>query len=443
VHKAKGLEFPIVVLPDLNSAAQGRSSRLLFGTGWQAAINTAEDDEAPIGAAWRVASLQDADDQHREDLRLMYVAMTRHEDYLLFIGADWRTRDGRFRSKGSWLDLLDEPLGLADAVDANLESVRYGGNRELIVGCRTPSAPPRRQGRKSKGARLLESAADCEQLGKSLAEGGDQASPPPLLGPIPAETGRIELAVTALSDYLLCPRLYYLRHELRLPGQAVFGPGGGQTRPEVDPLVLGTVLHRCMELLDFSAPQSPGQLLRRVRGELDLGPEWTNEPIETLLAEAIENITGSQLASDIREARSVHRELDFITTAGPAELRGQIDLLYADAEGCWHIVDYKSDRLGPDEDPAKHAGRYELQMLLYAVACGRFLEADPPPATLYFLRSGRSATLAWPAETARRRMEGVEQTALEMIRRRREGQFPAEVADGACRGCPYRSTCGR
>ncbi len=439
IHKAKGLEFPVVILPDLNTAPGGRTGNLLIRAGWQATIDTTENDE-PQGAAWSLSRLQERSEEDRESLRLLYVAMTRHEDYLILVGADWRSKQGRFKSSRSWLDLLDEPLGLARAADAGDDSVRYGGQHEMLLKIATPSPAMPPGGRKTRGQRLLESCRDEHQMAQSMLQTTDTPHPE-LLGPVPPDIGRIELAVTALSDYLQCPRLYYLRHELRLtppplPGRASKGISGAVGS---DPLLLGSVLHRCMEWANFDKPQKSEALLQRVRAEMELDTSWQGPEVRELLADALDRLRKSPLGEELRNARILHRELDFLTEAGPALLRGQIDLLYQDASGRWQIVDYKSDRVKGAESQ-KRAEKYETQMLLYAAAAARHLGSSPPPATLYFLRSGITHRLEWTTTQIEKRLEDMKRVAAAMIRDRRLGSF--EPSQGkSCSGCGYRGLC--
>jgi CRISPR/Cas system-associated exonuclease Cas4 (RecB family) len=126
-------------------------------------------------------------------------------------------------------------------------------------------------------------------------------------------------------------------------------------------------------------------------------------------------------------------------------LRGQIDLLYQDTAGAWHLVDYKSDRLEAEtmaKSLEEHARRYELQVLAYAAAAARHIGQPPTEAALYFLRPGLTYTFALtPAilAAAEQRLSGV---AEELVAARRSGHF--QRRDGRyCSFCPYRSLCDR
>jgi ATP-dependent helicase/nuclease subunit A len=69
-------------------------------------------------------------------------------------------------------------------------------------------------------------------------------------------------------------------------------------------------------------------------------------------------------------------------------LHGFIDCLYQDAEGRWHVLDYKTNRVAGG-DVAAVAARYEMQLLLYALAAEQILSQPPASAVLHFLRTGQ------------------------------------------------------
>src|ERR1017187_5974344 len=120
-------------------------------------------------------------------------------------------------------------------------------------------------------------------------------------------------------------------------------------------------------------------------------------------------------------------------------LRGQIDLLYQDEAGAWHIVDYKSNRIGP-EGVAPHASQYELQMLVYAMAARGHVGTPPAEATLYFLRAGASHTVQITPDSLDQALVRVAKLAGELAQARRGGTFSRRQCR-ACEYCPYGSLC--
>jgi ATP-dependent helicase/nuclease subunit A len=126
----------------------------------------------------------------------------------------------------------------------------------------------------------------------------------------------------------------------------------------------------------------------------------------------IERFARSPRWAAIAAAKSVHRELEFLLawpldgngTDGDGDgryLQGFIDCLYQDAQEGWHLVDYKTNDVTAGE-VASEAGRYEMQMLVYATALERALGVPPVELALHFLRPGVEHIFKWN-DAARKR----------------------------------------
>ncbi|MEI4471930.1 double-strand break repair helicase AddA [Frigidibacter sp. MR17.24] len=121
VHGAKGLEAPVVILPDtIRREAQGDAAILTIdGHGfWKAA---ADEAPAPLSAAkgaLKARSMEERD-------RLLYVAMTRAESWLVVCGA------GEAKNDGDWWTLVSQGL---DGVGAATLATPEGEIRRHAAG---------------------------------------------------------------------------------------------------------------------------------------------------------------------------------------------------------------------------------------------------------------------------------------------------------------------
>ncbi len=461
IHKAKGLEFPVVVIPDLNAGRRGHAGRLLIRRDWPLTYRHVPggDEEAnedgPL--SYRLAKRLEDAEELSEDVRRLYVAATRHRDHLIFVGADWRRTDGGLHDAGSYLAKMDELLGITDALERGAGEVPCAGGRHAASVRRVAAAgSPAARGPGPIGRKLLAAAGSGADLADAIAETAGAAPQMPLVGPLGPQVGRAEIAVTALNDFEHCPMLYRWRHELRVPAAFEDAPAAGASGRGGEPLgeapqsggarglgaaTLGTLFHLCMERLDFAAPQEPRALVRQAAGEMDLPDTADLDAIERQLSRMLDRFREHELWGRLASARRTLRELDFVMDIGPAELRGQIDLLYADEAGGWHVVDYKSDRVD-EQGLAEHAERYELQLLLYAAAAARHLQARPEEAALYFLRPGRAHHFEISAESLSAAESRVSSLAERLIRDRRSGGFGLSRGE-QCPTCPYDSLCRR
>lgn len=136
VHGAKGLESPIVILPDTTKRAEGRHPPQVVGKDGVAVWKTSKDDSP-------AAMLELEEDRKRlvreESERLLYVAMTRAENWLIVAGAG----SEKLR-KDSWYDKIaagmpddaerdDSPTGESRVMQENwVEEVADTAVREAV-----------------------------------------------------------------------------------------------------------------------------------------------------------------------------------------------------------------------------------------------------------------------------------------------------------------------
>ncbi|MCD4699109.1 MAG: UvrD-helicase domain-containing protein [Phycisphaerae bacterium] len=453
IHKAKGLEFPIVIIPDLNVGRHKIRDRILFHPDWSVTCNppgSADENDDEDGQAgkepvsFRLSKQAERRAARDEDVRRLYVAATRHRDHLIFVGADRRSKDGRFKDSGCYLSALDDVFGIADAIDAGADRIEYGEGFIARLSRIEPSRPPVRRRHQPPGLRIISTGASAGKVAEALAATGRdcQAAELNLVGPLPVSAARATVSATALADFGHCPMLYRWRHELRVPLTGKKTTSAMETH--LDAATAGTLLHRCMEMVDFDdiASVQAETLVGRAVTEMEL--TVPTGPLGRELADMLERLAKRPLLRKLTEAKQRLTELSFVYRDGVIDITGQIDLLYRDAAGAWHVVDYKSDRIGPGEVEA-HAKRYELQMMIYLAAAGRGLDGSVSDATVYFLRAGVSHRFAATSETIAGAENRLTDLAAELVRCRRAGQFPriGETDVLLCKTCPYAGLCLR
>ena len=104
VHAAKGLEAPVVILPDTTQAPTASKAPLLAaGAGFVMGVSSAQQPQM-------LADLVDASKEAamRESMRLLYVALTRAESRLLICG--FQSGRGKKAAEGSWHDRVNRAL---------------------------------------------------------------------------------------------------------------------------------------------------------------------------------------------------------------------------------------------------------------------------------------------------------------------------------------------
>ena len=343
VHGAKGLEFPIVFVPEahLPPVRSWPTARWHREDGISVTLERDDDDERrPRPGFYAHLQQQDRIEDSDEHLRLFYVAATRAGDYLHLSGDE--------SGGGGWLH-----AALAAEADGALRGIEL---REAL-----PPDPGARASR--PGPRAV----------RPPAASGEEDYVPPLLARPRVIPLRASTPVTALRPPESAP----------------------QARERGDGLAAlrGRVVHRALEV----SGGRPGSLdddaladLAREQSERALD-DATARALAAEVREMLDRFAQSPLAATLAEA-AVERwfELPFAWDWDGVPVHGSVDLVYRDGSG-WNVIDFKSDRL--DGTTAQEAAtRYAVQIGLYQRAIEAAVGA-PANAGLLFLRSGELARL--------------------------------------------------
>ncbi|MEZ5946230.1 double-strand break repair helicase AddA [Hyphomonas sp.] len=131
VHGAKGLQAPVVILPDTTSAPKpsgGKIHQIHDAPVW----SPRRESELPEVTAARVLADAKAIEEHR---RLLYVALTRAQDRLIIGGAWHGGPTGNGYAPGSWYDLCLAAMNVLSPPSGDKEAERRFGSQP-------PTAPP-------------------------------------------------------------------------------------------------------------------------------------------------------------------------------------------------------------------------------------------------------------------------------------------------------------
>jgi ATP-dependent helicase/nuclease subunit A len=370
IHAAKGLEFPVVCLADLGRVPPSTAPSLLLD-GPRVGLRLQRLDGSEAQPTLHYADLLDARRQAEaeEEERIFYVAMTRARELLLLSGAvdfeRWPAVRGGSRlapAPIAWLApaLVEDLPTHAAALETPVQVLPVHGAEGVSVRCvfHTPAfAAPSEDPRGS----AVHSPAQSSRQRPAPPSPTSRLPRTPLWGPSPKKmSAPIPLSYTALSELERCGYRYYLERILRLPERAAEGGGGGLAAR-----ARGVLVHRLLQALDFASPPSPREvgLLARELG-LAVSPRERQE-----LSELLRRACSTTLARRLQDG-AMRREHPFAFSLDPAQplVTGVFDVLLAEPSGSL-VVDYKSDRLSPEEDPeARVRCDYGAQRLLYALA---------------------------------------------------------------------------
>jgi ATP-dependent helicase/nuclease subunit A len=449
IHAAKGLEFGVVCVADLGRA-QNLAVPDLLVDGDRIGLRLARLDglEATLTLDFDELCEERRRAQAEEEERILYVAMTRARERLLLSGAvdleHWPEQKLGAPAI-SWLGpaLVAQLPASVQTLESPVRDlpVSAGDGTRLRVGCRLNA--PETVGvvlrldwtlsARSDVASSAQISANAIALDIALSD------PAPLDALRPLDT----LSYTALSELERCGYRYYLERVLGLverhSSASTDEPRSGEVQDGLDARMRGTIIHRLLETLDFASDRVPSEadvaILAREEG-VRVSPR-EREEIAALLSKAL----GAELATRLAAAaRGVRREYPFTFSLGQDEplVTGVIDLFVRESDGGVLVVDYKSDRVGAEDDLGAMVEReYAIQRLVYALAV--LSEGGPRVEIVHWFlhRPGEPIAAGY---TAADRPE-LEDRVAELTRRARTRAFTVskEPHRALCLTCPGRS----
>jgi len=386
MHAAKGLEFPLVVLPNLGGGQGGNHSSVLMldrSGGDRIGLRyVANDNASASGPAFDYDELK-AEKTAREAQelkRLGYVAMTRARRHLMLVGSAPADKPPNLAKKTSLpFDWIRCYLGLRWERDEKLGSVdRLDDVNGIRVGLRIGTDP------RSDAQRYLKAGEDrAEHLSVALNEEinrmpGAAAYVPQVVSP------------TALDKYQVCPRRFYLENVLRA-GDLFESQGTGKpvtSGGTLSPMEMGSLVHKVLEL-DLAEletqPATAALLDQRAAGIFGADIRLASADHEEA-TRLIDNFRHSPVAATLFQAAGtgeLQRELSFSTLVGASIIMGQIDALChlgsgetGSGKSGMLVVDYKTGKPGENRTAVKAAESYRLQMASYALAAARMHPGD-------------------------------------------------------------------
>ncbi len=352
IHQAKGLEFPIVVLPDVGRTSRGQSPLVACRPDLGLVVRpplpmpqapdatAASTDAGENDPVWRAyLTLERADDE-QESLRLFYVATTRARDALI-LSAGLQAGES-VPSNAVAMRLLDERFDRATGACRVAPDPADPGPRPDVRVHRMTPPPPREDRPPDRDAATAPSPAPARLSITAIAEAIEGAGPPVPTSEEPARP-------CGMPRYLeLNPAAAAASRTARLDGlvRAIVRDPRWR-RP--DPPAMGALAALAAER---QVPAAGPALIRDAVRRLDA--LWELPAFRAL-----------RHAASGRDP-SIVDDLDVTTTAttgaGAAVVcHGAADLAFRDHEGGWHVVVAVADAM---DDPARH----RLRLLLAAEA---------------------------------------------------------------------------
>ncbi len=417
IHKAKGLEFDVVAVPQLGAGLgdQGQTVRIAFD---RPDDDPTAEPEVRIGLglkapdaeekspAYEMEILKRAESrkQVEEELRLFHVAATRARRRLLLSGAytydlalAGDERKAGYSEKAGMIDRIVHSLELTEPEGSSTETTVAIDHPEGVEGITKPTEKiDLRVLWNFPGEEAMTRLSPPEPV---APEDGDasgpagQSAPAPIAVPPASQASRFSFS--SLSIFERCGYRFYAERELGLkrygPSTSLSVQSNEASEPEEDEgRTSGEIAAPGEEIADgpdqTNKRYGPGNAVHRLL-------EWSSQNgwatpsddliIVALRAESLEgttaetkrvkNLVGAWLESDVlssieERGLSLSAELPFVLSIAGTMINGSIDLVATSPDGNQvEIVDYKTNSLR-GRNPDDLMGNYLTQRDIYALA---------------------------------------------------------------------------
>ena len=410
IHKSKGLEFPVVILADLAhtfNEMDYREAVLVhpkLGLGPDC-VDLQQKIRFP-GIAKRALDYRMKREDRAEELRLLYVAMTRPKEKLIMVGSGsgMQKHLQKLMAQAS-CPVLPEAVGscrcyldwilLPLLCRTEAENLRRLADAEPLQCCsgedpwqifvETVEENPQKVTHREKEERL-----DAPSLA------WDRAALD-FVYPYQKESGTAaKVTVTQLKGREKDKELEEdtLPPVLKAPQLAT--PLFMQERGQLSAADRGTVTHLVMQFLDFSCPAEVSALEQQLQWMEDKRL-LTPQQRQVVDLGGICAFLKTDAAQRLRQSAWVEREFHF-TLLIPATqldpglsgedelmLQGVVDCFWEEADGL-HVLDFKTDRVW-GEGLQKRAEEYRTQVEQYAAALSRITGKPVAEKLLYFFHA--------------------------------------------------------
>ena len=419
IHRSKGLEWPFVIVPDLSKKfnTDDLKKPVMFHpyTGIGLRLRQ-QDTHAELRTQLQQAIiLQTRQELRAEEVRKLYVAMTRAREKLILVMSDRNmaqkvekiAMETGGEPSAQWLSQQSDAMSWVIA--ALLTHPACGEMRGLCPET-LPLADDSR--REDLVCRFLsddgaEEALPAPALPETQEENGEEAV---AYGPLLARSKAVyaHLPAARLPSKLTPTGLRALVPEsgevFGLPQQAQARDHHPQPleKPDKNALLRGSAMHVLLQRADLAACVDEQAVLAqadRLAAEGYLSPEERAQ----VWPGPIAAFARSELGRRTLTAQKVLREYEFsvlldtcdLLENGPAGeqvlLNGAIDLLLFEEDGLT-VIDFKTDRVRPGEEGEK-AKEHALQLALYAKAAEEVFALPVKERWVWFLRTGTGAKI--------------------------------------------------
>lgn len=379
IHASKGLEFPIVILGDINFKKNHSDTFTMddkYGINFKLTVerNNGTYSEKISPAQYSFAKKYKDDIETAENKRLLYVAMTRAKDHLIISSQLKLNKDGSIGKPQSFLSDIFDVMQSDYPAFPNKSGVEthtlntqlkcFDGTHKIEYKLKYPISV---EAVSSISQSLAKHEPDIEL---------DAHSKAPLIIPEipePGTSGEVTFSATRIMSYYKSKEEYYKKYLLGLPDNWDFQRWkyvNYRDKSSSLGTLTGTVVHYLMEKINDWVDLSGNvdePVLKSIAEEFISSKEFAAQKnlCEVAMEEAMHSVGSPLIQSNIKQVLDSRKELSLHLPVGIDFLEGTIDLLYEN-DGSYEIWDWKTNNVRDKEAMIFTAQGYEFQMKFYA-----------------------------------------------------------------------------
>ncbi len=392
IHKSKGLEFPVVLLGNVdrkfNTKALAAKVVVHSELGYGPQYVDSDFGLTYQNVARSAVRAAVKRDDMSEELRILYVALTRAREKLILLGTgeDLEKKMESFKMLGGGDAVTISGTSFLDWMFAALSQ---SPDKRVLENLRNRENVPEEEARPQFYIDV-QYADDLAGMGKEeTADVAEEASEEMDLSGLLWDISYAHEAETHLPAKVTVSEVKRRAQETE-PDSLYLYPrpaflmekSGKLTMAEI-----GTATHSVMECLDYARCGNLDAIKAQI-AEMVASGRLTGQEAESVSAEKISAFMNSAIGERLKQAEKVLREVSFgirvdaeelLHQKGQVMLQGIIDCVIFEADGI-SILDYKTDRGATPEEIAE---RYGIQLDCYAKAAEKLYQKPVRHRYLY------------------------------------------------------------
>lgn len=394
IHASKGLQFPVCIISGIESAfndSESIESTLYspdFGIGFKYFDENLKTKVTTIGREVILDRIRS--ERLEEELRLLYVAMTRTQDKMIFVGAvsdiekklnDIKTllissnstiSSSLWQKTKSYLDWIL----LSVMLHPDGKELRQNGSCILVKKTESQinvSLIEAEDLLDNPYAETKETALPNKELSEKIKENLSFSYPYEEILNIESKT-----SVSALANKAESSKYAFSSEPSFMSKNGITATGRG------------TAMHKIMQFIDFSK-------YNELESEIERLYEWefiTETEAEAVDRQKLREFFESEVFSRILKSDTVKREMRFLTELNAKNVspdldqrfddekiivQGAVDICFIEPDGVV-VLDFKTDRV---ENEEQLSDAYSEQLSIYAMACEKIFDKPVKEKIIY------------------------------------------------------------